>query len=70
MITLSLGVTELPYGGAPTFEMDSVLACVAEDWKVNTISGGTRQIITLCEERIPTRCNNIDDLLSISDVDY
>jgi len=22
------------------------------------------------EERIPTRCNNIDDLLSISDVDY
>jgi len=22
------------------------------------------------EERIPTRCNNIDDLLSIVDVDY
>jgi len=22
------------------------------------------------EERIPTRCNNIDDLLSIPDVDY
>jgi len=22
------------------------------------------------EERIPTRCNNIDDLLSISDFDY
>ena len=24
----------------------------------------------LCEERTPTRCNNIDDLLSIVDVDY
>jgi len=24
----------------------------------------------LCEERIPTRCNNIDDLLSIPDVVY
>jgi len=23
-----------------------------------------------CEERKPTRCNNIDDLLSIVDVDY
>jgi len=22
------------------------------------------------EEKIPTRCNNIDDLLSIADVDY
>jgi len=24
----------------------------------------------MCEERIPTRCNNIDDLFSIPDVDY
>jgi len=24
----------------------------------------------ICEERIPTRCNNIDDLLSIADIDY
>jgi len=23
-----------------------------------------------CEEGIPTRCNNIDDLLSIPDFDY
>jgi len=22
------------------------------------------------EERIPTRCNNIDDLLSVADIDY
>jgi len=25
---------------------------------------------SFCEERIPTRCNNIDDLLSIPYVDY
>jgi len=27
-------------------------------------------VLIECEERIPTRCNNIDDLLSIPDVDY
>jgi len=27
-------------------------------------------LFVMCEERKPTRCNNIDDLLSIVDVDY
>ena len=30
----------------------------------------SRNATALCEERIPTRCNNMDDLLSIPDADY
>jgi len=30
----------------------------------------TKKKLVLREERIPTRCNNIDDLLSIADIDY
>jgi len=39
-------------------------------WYVEGYTG--RQIICCLEreERIPTRCKNIDDLLSIPDVDY
>jgi len=31
---------------------------------------GEKLSYTWREERIPTRCNNLDDLLSIPDVDY
>jgi len=32
--------------------------------------GATLFRAKVCEERIPTRCNNTNDLFSIPDVDY
>ena len=38
--------------------------------KQNVVNVYNKNKYTKREERIPTRCNNIDDLLSIVDVDY
>ena len=35
-----------------------------------TVMTMTINVVVLREERIPTRCNNINDLLSITDIDY
>jgi len=38
--------------------------------QVHVGAGGQCNRIIMCEERKPTRCNNIDGLLSIMDVGY
>ena len=56
---------DLPAGSSHTLIAAASLSCLTQ-------RDFTYSLLTLImrEERIPTRCNNIDDLLSIADVDY
>ena len=65
-----LGVFTFEFEFTVHFSQDFFYTDTKKLAKLRDISEETRTLITKREERKPTRCNNIDDLLSIVDVDY